>query len=192
MPKIKQPTKKSGRARKEQIVAELTDKLDKSNALVFADYQGLTHPQLEGLKKELKKLDSEVSIAKNTLLKFALERSKNYADLKDNQGLNFPTAIFFIKGNMVMPLKVIQKAIKNFGLPKIKFGILEGNLTDEEGVLRIADLPTREVLLAQLVGTLNFPIQGFITGLNANIQKFVMILKAVEKTKSNLTVEDGT
>lgn len=183
MAKIKQATKHAGRGRKEEIVAELVQKIDNSSGLVFVDYQGLTHIQLENLKKELKKLDATIVIAKNSLLKLSVSKSKNFADFKDNEGLNLPTATLFIGGDMVEPLKKIQKAIKDFGLPKIKFGILEGNLTDEAGVLKIASLPNRETLLAQLVGTLNSPIQGLVVTLNANITKFVMTLNAVAQTK---------
>lgn len=183
MAKIKQATKHTGRARKEQIVARLIDKFDSSNSLVFADYQGLTNKQIEDLKKELKKLDASFLVAKNTLLKLALDKSKNFKEIKDNEGLNMPTAILLIKADMVEPLKIVQKAIKNFGLPKIKFGVLEGLLTDEAGVLKIASLPNRETLLTQLVGTLNSPISGLVFTLNANIQKFVITLDAVVKSK---------
>lgn len=183
MAKIKQATKKAGRERKEQIVAELVDKFNSSSGLVFADYKGLTHRQLENLKKELKKLDSTIIIAKNSLIKLSLGKSEKYSKFKENEGLNLPTATLFIKGDMVEPLKKVQKAIKDFGLPKIKFGILEGQLVDETGVLKIASLPNRETLLAQLVGTLNSPIQGLVVTLNATIAKFVMTLDAVAKVK---------
>jgi large subunit ribosomal protein L10 len=186
MSKIKQAIKHTGRGRKEEIVAQLVEKIDSSNGLVFADYQGLTHKQLEDLKKELKKLDATIVIAKNSLLKLSLGKSKNFADFKDNEGLDLPTATLFIRGDMVEPLKKIQKAIKEFGLPKIKFGILEGNLADEANVLKIASLPNRETLLAQLVGTLNSPIQGLVITLNANITKFVMTLNAVAQSKPAL------
>ena len=179
----KQPIKKTGKARKEQIVAELVEKFDSSNALVFADYQGLTNKQLEELKKELKKLDAGFVVAKNTLLKLALDKSRDFKIAKDNEGLGRPTAALFIKGDMIEPLKKLQIAIKNFGLPKIKFGILEGAVVDEAGVLQIASLPTRDVLLAQFVGTLNFPIRGLATALSATIQKFVMTLDLISKSK---------
>lgn len=183
MPKIKQSVKKTGKARKELIVAELVEKIDNSNGLVFVDYKGLTHQQLENLKKELKALDSTIVIAKNSLLKLSLGKSKNFAEFKDNEGLELPTAALFIKGDMVEPLKKLQKTVKDLGLPKIKFAVLEGNLTDEAGVLKIAALPARNVLIAQFVGTLNSPIQGLVITLNATIQKFVMTLDAVAKSK---------
>ena len=177
----KQPIKKTGKKRKEQIVAELVEKFDSSNGLVFADYQGLTNKQLEGLKKELKNLNASIVIAKNTLIKLALEKSKEYKTAKDNEGLENPTATVFIRGDMVEPLKKIQKAIKDFGKPKIKFGILEGNVVDEAWVLKIASLPARDVLLSQFVGTLNSPIRGLALTLNATIQKFVMTLDAIAR-----------
>lgn len=179
----KQAVKHTGRGRKEEIVAELVTKIDNSKALVFTDYQGLTHVQLETLKKELKKNDATIIIAKNSLLKISLGQSKNYADFKDNDSLNLPTATLFMQGDYAEPLKKVQKSIKDFGLPKIKFGILEGNLFDETQVLIIASLPNRETLLTQLVGTLNSPIQGLVVTLNGTIQKFVMTLGAIAATK---------
>lgn len=185
MAKIKQAVKHTGRARKEQIVAELVEKLDTSNGLVFADYKGLKHKQLEDLKKDLKKQNCTIIIAKNSLLRRSIGQSKNYGDYKDNEGLNQPTATFFIQGDMMEPLKRLQKAIKDFGRPVVKFGILEGQLLDESGVLKIASLPNRETLLAQFVGTLNSPIQGFVTTLNGTIQKFVMTLDQIKNTKED-------
>ena len=178
---VKQAIKHTGRGRKEEIVAELVTKIDNSKALVFTDYQGLTHVQLESLKKELKKNDATIIIAKNSLLKISLGQSKNYADFKDNDSLNLPTATLFMQGDYVEPLKQLQKALKDFGLPKIKFGILEGNLFDESQVLKIASLPNRVTLLTQLVGTLNSPIQGLVVTLNGTIQKFVMTLGAIAR-----------
>ncbi len=179
----KQAIKHTGRARKEEIVAELVEKIDKSNGLVFTDYKGLTHIQLENLKKDLKTMDSTIVIAKNSLLRISLGKSKKYADFKDNEGLELPTATLFIQGDMVEPLKRFQKVVKELGLPKIKFGILEGNLTDEAGVLKIAALPTRMTLIAQFVGTLNSPIQGLVVTLNGTIQKFVLTLDAIAQNK---------
>jgi large subunit ribosomal protein L10 len=184
MAKIKQATKKTGKGRKEVIVAQLVEKLETSNGLVFTDYKGLTHKQLEDLKKELKKLDSTVVIAKNTLLKLAIDKSKFKENGKDIEAaFAAPTATLFITGDMVEPLKKLSKLIKDAGLPHIKVGILEGSVADEAGVLKIASLPSRETLLAQFVGMLNSPIQGFVSGLNAIPQKFVMTLDAIAKAK---------
>ncbi len=183
MPKIKQATKHTGRAQKEQIVAELVEKLDNSSALVLADYQGLKHKQLEDLKKELKKLDATIVVTKNSLLRLSLGKSKNFADYKDNKSLDRPTAALFIQADYVEPLKKLAKVIKAFGLPKIKLGILEGQALNAAGVLKIASLPNRETLLAQLVRTLNSPIQGLVVTLNAPISQLAMVLNAISQNK---------
>jgi len=189
MAKIKQATKHAGRERKEQIVAELVEKLDNSNALVLADYQGLTHKQLEDLKRELKKLDATIVVTKNSLLRLSLGKSKNFGDYKDNKSLDRPTAALFIQADYVEPLKKLAKVIKALGLPKIKLGILEGQALDEAGVLKIASLPNRETLLTQLVRTLNSPIRGLVVTLNGPIQKFVMTLGAIAQAKPSVIVE---
>ncbi len=180
---VKQATKKVGRQRKEQIVAQLIEKIDASQAIVFTDYQGITHKQLEDLKKELKKLDSSIVIAKNSLLKISLGKSKNFADYKDNESLDKPTATLFIRADYVEPLKKLQKLSKELGLPKIKFGIIDGQALDEAQVLKVASLPNKETLIGQFVGLLNSPIQGLVVTLNAPIQKFAMTLNAIAQNK---------
>ena len=110
------------RQKKELLIAELTEKIEKSNGMVFANYQGLTHQQLEGLKKNLKKANSEFVAVKNTLLQRAL------ADKIDKetaaQYFNQPTGALFIYNDIVDPLKELTKTIKEFKIPVIKFGIL--------------------------------------------------------------------
>jgi large subunit ribosomal protein L10 len=182
----KQSVKKTGRERKEKLVAGLVEKIDASNGLVFTDYKGITHQQLEALRKELKKVDSSLVIAKNSLMKIGLGKSKNFADYKDNEALEGPAATLIIGKDSIEPLKKLQKSIKDTGLPTVKFGVLEGQLLDEAGVLKLASLPGREVLLAQFVGLLNAPIQRFVTGLNAIPQKFVMTLDAIAKNKPTI------
>src|SRR3990167_2308280 len=104
MAKIKQSTKKTGRERKEQIVAQLVEKLDTTTGLVLADYKGLKHKQLEDLKKELKKINATIVITKNSLIKLSLGKSQKYADFKDDQSLNLPTALLLMNDDYVEPL----------------------------------------------------------------------------------------
>jgi len=185
----KQSIKKTGKERKEKLVAEIVKKIDASSGLVFTDYKGITHQQLENLRKELKTVDSSLLIAKNSLMRIGLGQSKNFADYKDNEALVGPAATLFIGHDSIEPLKKLQKSIKDTGLPTIKFGVLEGQLLDEAGVLKLASLSSREVLLTQFVGLLNAPIQRFVTGLNAIPQKFVMTLDAIAKAKPEVATE---
>ncbi|MEK9178584.1 MAG: 50S ribosomal protein L10 [Patescibacteria group bacterium] len=183
MPKIKQPKKLTGRPRKEKAVEEISQKLEESSSLVLTDYQGLTHRQLEALKKNLKKSGASFSVTKNTLLKISVEKTKKYADLLKEHSYESPTAVLFIKGDVIDALKLIAKANKDFGLPKIKIGLIDGESLDEAQVLKLASLPNRETLLAQLGGVLNSPISGLVFVLNANLQKLVFVLSEISKTR---------
>lgn len=166
------------RVKKEGIVAKLLDKKAKAKALVFTNYQGLTHKQIEELKKGIKAADAEFVVAKNSLLHKAMP------DIKEIEGLVGPTGTIFAYTDVVAPLKEVAKAIKQFTLPTIKFGILEGEVLTGDQVLKISSLPTRDVLIAQLVGGLKSPIFGFHRALNWNLQKLVMTLSEVQKKRS--------
>lgn len=175
MDKISSPN----RQKKEKIVAELVEKVNRAKGLVFTSYQGLTHKQLEDLKKKVKPMDADFVATKNTLI---LRTIKDYKD-KLLSPLTGATATLFLYGDPVGPLKEIAKAIKEFNLPTIKFGILDGAMLTSEQILKLSTLASKEVLLSQLVAGLKSPIFGLHRALNWNLQKLVMTLKAIEKTK---------
>jgi len=174
MNKISSPN----RQKKERIVAELLEKVARSKGLVFTSYQGLTHKQLEGLKKAVQALDADFVATKNSLILKAME-----GKVKIENELKNATATLFLYGDPVGPLKALAKSIKDLNLPAIKFGILDGAQMTSEQLLKLSTLPTREVLLTQLVVGLKSPISGLHRALNWNLQKFVMTLKAIEKIK---------
>lgn len=167
------------RVKKEGIVAELSDKKEKAKAMIFTNYEGLTHKQIENLKKGIKASDAEFVVAKNSLLQ------KIMTDIKEIKGLQGPTGIIFAYSDVLEPLKQLAKTIKQFSLPTIKFGILDGKTVTAEDILKIASLPSRDVLIAQFVGGLKSPILGFHRALSWNLQKLVMTLQAIsEKQKA--------
>lgn len=178
------PSKVSNnRLKKEQIVAELLQKVEKAKGIIFTDYQGLTHQQIEGLKKSLKTLEAEYVNTKNTLLLIALKDKINTDEEKDK--FSRPTATLFIYDDVVGPLKVLTKSIKEFKLPSIKFGILEGKVLAENDIVKISTLPPLDVLRAQLLGNMKGPISGLHRALNWNLQKFVMTLSAIQSQKKS-------
>lgn len=175
------------KAKKIEIVAELSEKFGKAKAVVFTDYQGLTHKQLEGFKKALKPLQAEYIVAKNSLLTLALNESK----LKLNppaggkKHLQGQTGTLFLYGDILSPLKALAKIIKELNLPSVKFGIMDRKgFVSGEQILKLSTLPTREVLLTQLVAGLKSPIFGLHRALNWNLQKLVLTLKQIEKNKN--------
>ncbi len=169
--------------KKIDIVAKLKDKVGRAKSLVFADYQGLTHKQLEELKKMVKAVDAEIVVTKNTLLKRALEIG-NWK-LEIGSSLDGPTATLFAYNDIIAPLKALAKTIKTLKLPVIKFGIVEGQALTADQLLKLSALPAREVLLAQLVGGLKAPIYSLHRALSWNLQKFVMTLKIIENKKAS-------
>ena len=165
------------RLKKEEIVAEIADKKGRAKAVVFTNYQGLTHKQIEDIKKGIKKADAEFVVAKNTLLQKAIE------GVKEMESLEGPTGTIFAYSDVIAPLKEVAKAIKQFTLPTIKFGILEGKILTGEEVLKISALPTREVLIAQFVSGMKAPLFGLNRALNWNLQKLAMTLNAISEQK---------
>lgn len=168
--------------KKIEKVTELTDKVDKAKAIILADYRGLKHKQLEELRRALKKLDAEFAVTKNTLLQRALSEHSESKGLLDEQ-LREATGTLFEYGDEVAPLKELLKFFKGAGMGKAKGGLLGTTVLAEADVTRLSKLPTREVLLGQLVGQLNAPIQGLHYALNWNVNKLVWALNAVKNTK---------
>ncbi|MBI2032003.1 MAG: 50S ribosomal protein L10 [Candidatus Levybacteria bacterium] len=173
----------TNRQKKEQIIAGLSEKIEKAQSIVFTNYQGLTHKQLEDLKKALRALNAEIIVVKNTLLARALQiSSANSADQISN--FEGPTGALFIYEDIILPLKQLAKSIKLLGLPTIKFGILDNQALTGEQVLKLASLPSREVLLAQVVGGLKSPIYGLHRALNWNLNKLALTISAIRQNKS--------
>jgi large subunit ribosomal protein L10 len=176
-----QTTKVSqNRQKKEKIIEDLSQKVEKAKGMVFTNYQGLTHQQIEGLKKGLKAVEAEYVNTKNRLLLRTLGDQVESEKDKFQQ----PTATLFIYNDLVGPLKELAKTLKEFKLPTIKFGILEGKIFSDLEILKISSLPPLPVLQAQLLGQMKAPISGLHRALNWNLQNLVMTLKAIEDKKA--------
>nr|MBI5455487.1 50S ribosomal protein L10 [Candidatus Levybacteria bacterium] len=171
----------ANRQKKIEIVAKLNEKIAKAKAIVFTNYQGLTHKQLEGLKKTIKPLSAEYVVAKNSLVLRALEENK--IKVQDQKQFEGPTGTLLIYEDFVGPLKELAKLVKELGIPSVKFGVMESkNLTGEQ-IMKLSTLPTRETLLTQIAVGLKSPLFGLHRALNWNLQKLVITLKAVETKK---------
>lgn len=170
-------TTSSNRQKKEVIVAELAQELKDAKAVVFANYQGMTHKQIEVFKKTLKASDADLIVTKNTLITIAL------GDQPLLEKLQGPTATLIARGDIVTPLKALAKSIKDLKLPVVKFGILDGKSINAAQVEKLSTLPTREALLGQLAGQLKTPLHGLHRALSWNMQQLVFTLKAIEQKK---------
>ncbi len=166
--------------KKIDTVTELSEKVSRAKAIVLTDYRGLKHKQLEELRKLLKKTEGEFVVAKNRLLKRALGGKAQTLDTS----LTDATATLFAYADEVAPLKELLKFFKTAGVGKPKAGLLGNTLLNEAEVTRLAQLPTKNVLLGQLVGQLNAPIQGLHYALSWNINRVVWALNSIKNSKS--------
>ncbi|MEN9753199.1 MAG: hypothetical protein RL670_890 [Actinomycetota bacterium] len=132
-------------ANKEATVAELTEKFSSSNAVVLTEYRGLTVGELKELRRSISK-DATYAVAKNTLLKIA---AKNAGVAAFDGQLAGPTAMAFVHGDAVSVAKALRDFAKANPLLVVKSGYLDGAALDAAEVKKLADLESREVLLAK-------------------------------------------
>ena len=165
-----------------QLLDEVKQKVDKSTAMFFVDYAGLTHRQLEEARRELGANDSEIAIIKNTLMNLALQTKKIDAKAR----LQGPYATLFSYQDPIKTAKVLAAFVKKYGMPKIKFGVFEGGIIDDAIIEQLSKLPAREILIAKFVGLLNSPISNLVYGLNANIVKLALVLREIKNKKENI------
>lgn len=162
--------------KKFEQVKKIQEKVKKAKSMVFVDYKGLTHKQLEEIRKKLLQVKGEFKISKNTLLKIAL----NKKELKDLSG---PTGVLFAYEDEISPLAEMALFIKKYQLPKIKLGFFNNTFYNETQVTKLSTLPSKTVLLSQLVGQIMSPLSGLVYVLNSNLQKLVLVLNEVKNKK---------
>ena len=165
------------KADKEKVIAELTDRLKSADALIVADYRGLTNSQLASLRVELLNHGAKLSVVKNTLTRRAAEAAGADALLALLEG---PTAIAFVEadGNPVAVAKALTDAAKETKILTLRGGVLSGNPISGSDIESLAKLPPLDVLKAQLVGVIVAPLSQLAAVLNAPLQNLVGLIDA--------------
>src|SRR5215210_4255177 len=152
------------RAEKVAVVAEVRAKLASSQAALLADYRGLSVKDMSALRHSLVGAGATVGIYKNTLVRFA-SRELGIADLESL--LTGPTAITFVDGDAAAAAKALRDFSRTNPLLIVKGGLLGDKVVDAAGAKALADLPSREVLLSQIAGLLQAPLQQMANLLEA-------------------------
>jgi len=176
MAKAKQKTLDAKRV----VIDEIGKKLEGAKAVVLADHRGLTVAQDTELRNALRAAGIEYKVVKNTLTRFAV-KEKGLDALEEY--LVGPTAMATHDSDPVAPAKVLSEYAKKFDKLDIKAGVVEGRVIDINGVKSLADLPSKEVLVARALGGLNAPITGFVYVLSANISGLARVLNAVTEKR---------
>lgn len=168
------------RPEKEAAVAEIQDKLSRSQTVILTDYRGLNVEEITELRKRLREAGVDFKVAKNTLTRLAAKKAK----LEEvNTYLEGPTALAFGYDDPVTPAKILSTFAKDHKNLKLKAGLLEGRIIDADAVKELADLPTREVLLGQVAGIFQAPVRNLVTVLSAPIRNLVYVLDAVRRER---------
>ncbi|MCA9385476.1 50S ribosomal protein L10 [Candidatus Dojkabacteria bacterium] len=170
------------RKQKEQLVKDYVEKIQSSNAVYILEPKGVTANQSTALKKALYDLDSSYNVVKNSLFKIALDECGLDVDesIIDNQ-----KAVVFSGEEVTESAKIIKTFSKdNKDRLSILGGYLKGKKVGANQVEALADLPPREVVLAQVLGTMNAPISGFVNVLAGNVRGIVNVINAIKDQKS--------
>lgn len=146
---------------KKQIVDEIIDKLKNSESVIIFQYQGLTVEELSTLRRELKNVDSDIKVYKNTLLKRAADELKINLD----EFLEGPNAILFGK-TLLEPIKVVSEFAKKHDKLNIRVGVISGNIADISVIKEYASIPSREGLLTMLAGGMMQYVKDLAISLN--------------------------
>jgi large subunit ribosomal protein L10 len=168
------------RDEKATIVSELNDSFNRAKFAVVADYCGLKVSELQQIRIELRNCDSEIRIAKNTLLKRAAADTDNAALSDDFTGT---TAVVMAYSDPVAPAKVLAKFAEDHKKFEIRSAALDGEKLGVDGVVALSKLPTKEVLLGQFLSVLNGVPTGLVQVLSGVPRTFGYALNALKEQK---------
>jgi len=168
-------------AQKEQLVEEIKNRFNDSGAVLLADYRGLSVKELEQLRVKLREAGAELTVYKNSLTEIAM---RELALPSMTEYLSGPTAFVFGGEDPVAPAKVLTQFAKEHKALELKGGLVENQVVDAESVKAIATLPSREELIAKLLGTMLNPIVGFARVLNGPTEAFARTVQAVADQKA--------
>ena len=165
------------KSEKEQVVAELTERLRTSETLIVADYRGLTNDEIDALRTSLLEHGARFAVVKNTLTRRAAEAAGADALLALLEG---PSAIAFVEtgGDTVAVAKALSDAARTTRILAIRGGVLEGQAMSADGVESLAKLPPVDVLRAQVLGGIVSPLTTFVALLAAPLRDLVGLIDA--------------
>ena len=143
---------------KKPVVEEISELLNGAATAVVVDYRGLTVAEDTELRKQLREAGVVYKVYKNTMINFAIKDTE-FADLA--QHLEGPTAIAVCKDDATAAARVLAKFAKTAEALEIKGGVVDGVYYDAAGIGQIASIPSREVLLSKLLGSMQSPITNF-------------------------------
>jgi large subunit ribosomal protein L10 len=170
MPKTKEQKKK--------IIDDLKEKITKQKSIVFIDFAGVKVEGMFNLRKNLKKVNGQLKVAKKTLINLALKDSGLKTDIDKLEG---ELGMVFSYKDEISSAKIIYQFSKKNPSLKILGGFFENEFKPAEDFIALAQLPSKEELLARLTGSISAPVSNFVRVLEGNLKGLVYVLSAIKK-----------
>jgi len=175
---------------KKKIIEDLTQDFSRQKATAFIDFQGLKVKDMADFRKKIKEVGGRLQVAKKTLIKIASEKAELKLEKKlegetrqnfDIKNLSGQIGLVFAFEDPLSPLKAAYQFSQTNENIKMLAGIFEGKFIGKEEVITLAQLPSREELLAKLVGSISAPISGLVNVLQGNMKGLIFVLSAIKK-----------
>ncbi len=166
---------------KKKIIEELIEKLKHSKGIILTDYKGMNVSQITSLREELKEKKVLFKVVKNSLM----EKASEELGIKDiTKDLTGCTAIAFSSEDAIEPARLIKEYTKKNKIDlKIKSGLVEGRFLSPEKVIEIASLPSKDILMAQMVAGVKAPLYSLVFVMQGPLRGLIYTLEAVKKQK---------
>jgi large subunit ribosomal protein L10 len=171
----------ANRQAKEIVVSEIREKLEKAKSAVLIDYIGLTVQEVTELRNRSRAAGIEYKVLKNTMI----SRAADMIGISGLENLSGPTAVAFSYTDPTAGAKIILDYQKKTRKTKIKLGLLGKTMISAEDVADLSKIPSKEVLIAQLMSVLNGPARGFVTVLSGPARGLVTALNAIKNQKES-------
>ena len=168
-------------AEKQRIVDDTSQRLEGVRGVFLADFSGMTVESISKLRRKCREQKIEFRVVKNTLLKRALN-AHGITALDDH--LAGPTGVVFSAASEMAPAKVLVDFAKEHERPRVKAAFVDGQLFDDKAITRLAALPSREVLLSQLLSTFIAPMTQFLAAIDATLRLPATMADVLEREKS--------
>lgn len=165
---------------KKRITEDLKERFEKSVIVILTDYKGLDVAAMNNLRRKLRESNAEYQVAKNSLLVRASD-GNDVSLIKDL--FKGPSAIALSYDDPVAPAKVLAEFVKENDKLEIKGGVLNGKVVDLDGIKALSALPSREVLLAQVLSAMNAVPTSLVTALSDVPRRMVNVLQAIKDQK---------
>lgn len=171
-------------AQKKGRVVSLKDQMAKSKLAVVSDYRGLTVKEMTELRRRIQAAGGDYTVAKNTLIRRAMSETEGSANI--DHMLKGPTALIVGYEDPVGPVKALMDYLKETKKElDIRGGVVEGRPVTAKDLQQIATLPSREEMVAKLMGSMQSPAQGVVVTLSGVARNLVYALEAIRKQKEN-------